>query len=327
MVGAPDRRAPCPVDRFKKDFARLRTTNYSDIIPGARAPASTLRALAWAPLGNLVATGAANNKLRVWNPERAQVKYSTDLRGHDKSVERVVFNPLREAELASCSLDGTVRIWDVRSKANVAKFEMGKEFFSLCWTPNGEELVAGTKDDTLYRISRATNSVISTHVQPIQTNHVAFSWDGQQIFLTGGDGTVKILNYPSMEQTYTFRAHTSSCFWLDMSPTGRILAVGGTDALVTLWNTKLWTCPRTLDRLTGPIRTVSFSWCGGYITAGGEEDRGLELYHVDSGEMLHRIECGAAPLVQWSPKDYSLAYATHEMNGGLKIINGSKLGL
>jgi THO complex subunit 3 len=86
-------------------------------------------------------------------------------------------------------------------------------------------------------------------------------------------------------------------------------------------------CPRTLDRLTGPIRTVSFSWCGGYITAGGEEDKGLELYHVDSGELLHKIECGPVPFVQWSPKDYSLAYATHEMNGGLRIVNGSKLGL
>ena len=152
-----------------------------------------------------------------------------------------------------------------------------------------------------------------------------YSWSGKELFLTGGDGTIQILDYPTMEPLYTFRAHTSSCFSLDLSPDGRRFAVGGTDALVTLWDTTDWICKRSLDRLTGPIRSVSFSWCGGYLVAGGEEDKGIEIVHEESGDCLHKIECGAVPIVQWSPRDYSLAYALHESNGGLRIINGASL--
>jgi THO complex subunit 3 len=135
------------MEKFQSSYPKLRTTSYLDIPPGARpsTTASRIVTLAWSPLGNYVATGAVDKKLRVWNPERAHVKHSTELRGHTGSVEQVAFNPMREAELASCSSDGTVRIWDSRTKANVAEFKTGKECFSMSWKPDGSELVVGTK--------------------------------------------------------------------------------------------------------------------------------------------------------------------------------------
>lgn len=132
---------------FPIHFAKYRTTSYLDLPPGVRqaSAASYLRCLSWSPLGNLVATGSGDRKLRVWNPERTNVKNSTELRGHTTSVERVAWNPLREAELASCSLDGTVRIWDVRTRTNVAEYKPGGECFTLAWKPDGEELIVGRK--------------------------------------------------------------------------------------------------------------------------------------------------------------------------------------
>jgi THO complex subunit 3 len=132
---------------FPLHFSKYRTTAYLDVPPtrGVVSNASYLRAIAWSPLGNWVATGSGDRKLRVWNPERAHVKNSTDLRGHTTSVERVAWNPVREAELASCSLDGTVRIWDIRSKTNVAEYKPGGECFTLAWKPDGQELIVGRK--------------------------------------------------------------------------------------------------------------------------------------------------------------------------------------
>jgi THO complex subunit 3 len=142
---AYETRIPLRVEKFKAGFPSLRTNSYIDTPPGSRAAPTTLRTLAWSPLGNYVATGAGDKKLRVWNPERPNVKHSTELRGHGSTVERVAWNPLRESELASCSPDGTVRLWDARTKANVAEIKTGKEFFTLAWRPDGEELMAGTK--------------------------------------------------------------------------------------------------------------------------------------------------------------------------------------
>jgi THO complex subunit 3 len=104
-----------------------------------------LRTLAWSPLGNYVATGSGDRRLRVWNPERAHVKHSTELRGHAGAVERVAWHPAREAELASVAADGSVRVWDVRSKGNVAELKTGRDCFTLCWRPDGTEMLVGTK--------------------------------------------------------------------------------------------------------------------------------------------------------------------------------------
>ena len=73
------------------------------------------------------------------------MKNSTELRGHQGSIERVAWNPVKEAELASCGADGTVRFWDVRSKASIGEVKVGGECFTLAWTPNGNEVLVGRK--------------------------------------------------------------------------------------------------------------------------------------------------------------------------------------
>lgn len=137
---------------FSAFITKLRTTAYSDL-PGGRAAPSlasvshNLRTIAWSPLGNLVATGAGDRTLRIWNPERAHVKNSTELRGHVGAVERVAWHPVREAELASCSADGTVRFWDVRSgsRGRVGEIKLSGEGLTCVWKPDGGEVVVGTK--------------------------------------------------------------------------------------------------------------------------------------------------------------------------------------
>ena len=59
--------------------------------------------------------------------------------------ERVLFHPFNENELASCTEDGAVRLWDVRSKASVGEIKVSGTPFTLAWTPDGSELVVGTK--------------------------------------------------------------------------------------------------------------------------------------------------------------------------------------
>ena len=105
----------------------------------------SIRTLAWNPTGHLIATGSADRTLRIWNPDRASVKNSTELRGHTGAIERVAWNPTKETELASCSSDGTVRFWDVRSKGCSAEVKIGGEGFTLAWSPDGRTVVAGRK--------------------------------------------------------------------------------------------------------------------------------------------------------------------------------------
>lgn len=96
----------------------------------------------------MIATGSADRTLRIWNPDRPDARYSTELRGHSSGIEKVVFNPVKESELASCSSDGTVRFWDVRSKTCVSRLDVGGEAFTLAWDADGKVLIVGRKVST-----------------------------------------------------------------------------------------------------------------------------------------------------------------------------------
>lgn len=56
-----------------------------------------------------------------------------------------MFRPSHDSELASCGTDGTVRVWDVRTRKQAGEVKIGNEVLFLSWTPDGKELLAGTK--------------------------------------------------------------------------------------------------------------------------------------------------------------------------------------
>lgn len=126
----------------------------------------------------------------------------------------------------------------------------------------------------------------------MQTNQVAFCWGRQKVFVSTGDGRVRILSYPDLrpvmtynydrskidgggpaptfvtEQAnshtttttsgeFTMKGHTSSCLSVELSPNGKYLASGGTDSVVCMWDTTDWICQRTFTDMIGPVRSLS----------------------------------------------------------------------
>lgn len=333
------------------------------------------------------------------------MRYSTELRGHAAGIEKVLFNPVRDAELASCSTDGTVRFWDVRSKTCVSKLDVGGEAFTLSWSADGTTMIVGTKvmancsskqphrpqktkankkqqapntdlnqDDTLIPISvecpstvtahpdganslnlpasvpgTTTYTALAPHPQPVQTNATTFSWcmptperPEQHFFTTTGEGKVKVLSYPSFNVLHTLNAHTSACNAVAIAPTGRYLAIGASDALISLWDTTDWICQRTLSSENGgAIRGVSWSFDGRYICGACDEigcgGNGLEIFHAESGDSIYTIPTAGAnagvSAVAWHPSRYWLAYSTttdgpgSSSSGGLKIVGAAGGGL
>src|ERR1700742_4510892 len=83
-------------------------------------------------------------KLR-WNPDKPKAIYSTELLGHAAGIEKVAFNPVKDAELCSVSSDGTVKFWDVRTKGAINEVKGLGDAFTLTWNPDGESLIVGNK--------------------------------------------------------------------------------------------------------------------------------------------------------------------------------------
>ena len=194
-----------------------------------------------------------------------------------------------------------------------------------------------------------TYTALDPRPQTVQTNATTFSWcmptperPEQHLFVTTGEGKVKIMSYPSFDIMHTLNAHTSACLSIALAPTGRYLAVGGSDALISLWDTTDWICRRTLSSENGgAIRGVSWSFDGRFIVGACDEigcgGNGLEIFHAESGDSIYTIPTAGVnagvSAVAWHPSRYWLAYSTttdgpgSSNAGGLKIVGAGGGGL
>jgi THO complex subunit 3 len=73
------------------------------------------------------------------------VRYSTELKGHEASIEKVAFNPVKDTELCSLSSDGVMKVWDVRTRVCVNEVKGLGEAFTMVWHPDGESVIVGNK--------------------------------------------------------------------------------------------------------------------------------------------------------------------------------------
>ncbi|KAI0159543.1 WD40 repeat-like protein [Xylariaceae sp. FL1272] len=342
-AGQRAQRNSAPPERLKNAIPHMRPTIYHDpsIIPKSANKNNddeennnkNIRTLAWNPLGTWVATGCMDKTLRVWNIDKPNVRQTTELRGHAASIEKVAFNPVKELELCSVSLDGVVRFWDVKSKAVLNEVKGLGETFTLAWAPKGDCVVVGNKEDKLFVLSPTKSTPISSHQQSVETNNIIFDWAGERLFTTTCGGKTRILQFPSFEPAYQFdykegpdkefmlAGHTSSCIAAELHPQSRFLATGGTDSLIALWDTIEWNCVRTVTKMRGPVRSLSFSWDGLFLIGGSDEGTGLEVTLSETGEHIGTIKTSSpAPVVAWAPNKYAIAYTD---SGSLRTISAS----
>ncbi|KAI6785855.1 THO complex subunit-like protein [Emericellopsis cladophorae] len=307
-------------ERFPVYFSKMQPQNYPDLSRDSRAPSSSNQQdtpSLYADSASLVATTAVD--WHVGNPDKPQGKFSTELKGHSAAIEKVAFNPVKDAELCSVSSDGVVKFWDVRTKNCFNEVKGLGDAFTLAWAPDGQTLIVGNKADNIFVLSPTSATVISSHQQATHTNQISFCWSGDKVFVTTAEGKIRILSYPNFEpilreqyddeREAMLSGHTSSCLSAELQPIGRYLATGGSDSIIALWDTKDWLCKRTI---------TSWTFDGSFIVGGSDEGNGLVVTHAETGDKVHTFNTvGPCPLVAWAPTRYWLAY--NDM-GYLKIV-------
>lgn len=132
---------------------------------------------------------------------------------HGDTVNQVTAHNASPHMLASCSMDGTVLVWDSRNPKPARKVSVSKDTAtSVCY--HGNKLAVGTqRGELLIKDLRASSHLplksVSNHSRPI--TRIKFSPSREDLLATcGEDGLVAVVNYNLLntQAIYTDSSHT-----------------------------------------------------------------------------------------------------------------------
>jgi WD40 repeat protein len=248
---------------------------------------------------------------RNWEWSFLQRKYQGSLFilfGHTRVVLRLAFNP-DGSRLASGSLDGTVRVWNVRTGQPLFELKHNGPVSGVAWNGDGSRLASAS--GTL-RVWDARSGKLQRELKGHQAPVAAVAWSSDSSRLASGsaDGTVRIWDANSNDTLFEMKGHTAGVTHVAWSKDGSRLVSTSVDKAVRVWDGKTGQCLLELKRPTRGSWNVAWSSDGSRIAAASNYGE-LCVWDVKSARVMYSIptQSNGVMSVAWSGDDSRLAVA------------------
>ncbi len=215
----------------RRPFVLDRTIGQPD---DADTLANRVTALSFSSDARLLATGGGvpsrSGEVKIWNTaDGALVLKLTD--PHSDNVNALAFSP-DDSLLATAGSDRWARVFQVADGVRSASFEgHSGQVLSIAWRADGLALATGGADKTLrywdLLDSKQTKSV-TTFTKEVSA--VAWLGSGDTVASASGDAAVRL-------NEETLPGGKSFCFALATDPSGTLVAAGGEDGILRIWQT------------------------------------------------------------------------------------------
>ena len=212
--------------------------------------------VAMSPDSMLLATGGRDKTVKLWHVETQQC-FQT-LLGHIGRILSLVFSPdgtllvsgggdnweMRKHADGRTTffsdgdspVDKTAKVWEVATGENIATLESSGMVRGIAFSPNGKCLATGTtKTVTLW--CTKTWQPIAT-LDTVDFESLAFSPNGSRLVIGGTwpEQRIQVWDVETRELIVELSGHKSDVESFAFSPDSRLLASGGFDGVIYLWD-------------------------------------------------------------------------------------------
>ena len=267
---------------------------------------SWVTSVSFAPDGQILAAGYADNSIKIWNRDGSVIATLTD---HQGEVNSVSFSPDGQI-FASASNDNTIKIWSRDGKLITTLTDHEDAVNSVSFSPDGELLISGSTDNTAKLWSRDGKLLLNFREHSRSINSVSFAPEGDTIASASDDGTVKLWSLDGRLLS-TLPVSTKEVLDVSFSPDGQTIASATNEYTIKLWS-RDGNLLRTLEGHTLGVRQVRFS-PDGKIIASVSRDQTIKLWSR-AGDLLDTLQGHSHEVnsLSFSPDSRRLASASDD---------------
>jgi WD40 repeat protein len=230
------------------------------------------------------------------------------LQGHSAGVSAVAYSPDGE-QLATASYDGTARIWDTSTGAQLRVLDAHTERVQdVAYSADGSRIATASLDGTARLWDAATGAQVALLRSRGPKISVAISPDGRLVATGNYGGRAEIWDVARREPVHVLRGHHHPVTAIEFSPDGKLVAAANGDGTVEIWNVATGKPRLSPQGHSNGLTGVAFSPDGRLFATSGL-DRTVEIRRVATGTKLKTIRVSNAVVndVAFSPNGERIA--------------------